>query len=76
MNTQQALTTKQVEILILLEKIERFKKVAEEEITVEVGEILVSNYDMSDEELEENIEILQFYGYINEEYELTIDGKQ
>lgn len=77
MGTQQQLTTQQVELLILIKEIADFDKEQPGNIPQGgVGEIIVSNNIMTSEELKEVSEVLESYGYLHGNYELTMDGKQ
>ena len=77
MGTQQALTTKQLELLTLLYSIEEFvEKEAKEEIVTPINEILISNCVYKEEEYDELTEALIAYGYVDDSIKLTTDGKQ
>lgn len=74
MGTQQALTTNQLELLTIIYDIEEFGKKHGNE--TDIQEILVQNDLISEEEFEEISEVLIYYGYLSEDREVTIDGKQ
>lgn len=76
MGTNQQLTTEQLELLILLNEINVFKENLDEELETGVHEIIVSSQVMEAEKLDEIADVLEHYGYINDEYEPTIDGVQ
>ena len=77
MGTQQALTTKQLELLTLLYSIEEFvDKEAKEEMVTPIDEILISNCVYKEEEYDELTEALIAYGYVDDNIKLTTDGKQ
>lgn len=76
MGTNQQLTTEQLELLILLNEINEFKENLDEELETGVHEIIVSSQVMEAEKLDEIADVLEHYGYINDEYEPTIDGVQ
>lgn len=77
MGTQQQLTTEQVELLILIKEIEDFNKEQSGNIPEGgVGEIIVSNGVMTADEFDNITDILENYGYLQNDYELTTDGRQ
>lgn len=77
MGTSQALTTEQIELLILIECIEDFDK--ENPGNVPLGgikEILDTNSLMEPEDFDRIAKVLEYYGYLENGDELTIDGRQ
>lgn len=77
MGTQQQLTTEQIELLILIKEIEDFNREQPGNIPDGgVGEIIVSSGVMTADELKDTTDILENYGYLQNDYELTIDGRQ
>lgn len=81
MGTHQQLTTEQVEVLILIKVISEFEEESHEKLTTDLEEIIDSN-KMTKDSGEEICEMLEYYGYIEEDitegigYALTLDGKQ
>lgn len=73
MSTQQQLTTEQVEFLTLICSIEELRKV--EELPPSFI-ILTQDKAYTTEEYEELSEVLQHYGYLDEDDKVTTDGKQ
>lgn len=77
MGTQQALTTEQVELLIIISEIEKFDSVHPGNIPDGgIKEILNNSSIMTPEEFDQLANILEHYGYLHHGDELTIDGKQ
>lgn len=76
MGTSQQLTTEQLELLILLNEINVFKEKLDEELETGVHEIIVSSHVMKAEKFDEIADVLEHYGYINDEYEPTEEGIQ
>lgn len=77
MGTQQALTTEQVELLILINDIEDFDREHPGNIpTGGIKEILDSSNVMEPEKFSQLANVLEHYGYLHNGDELTIDGKQ
>lgn len=77
MSTQQALTTEQVELLIIISEIEKFDSVHPGNIPDGgIKEILNNSSIMTPEEFDQLANILEHYGYLHHGDELTIDGKQ
>ena len=74
MGTQQALTTNQLELLTLIYDIEEFGREHGNETGIK--EILTQDGFMSDVEFDEISKVLIYYGYLSEDGEVTIDGKQ
>lgn len=74
MGTQQALTTNQLELLTIIYDIEEFGKKHGNETAIK--EILTQDGYMSDVEFEEISQVLIYYGYLSEDVEVTIDGRQ
>lgn len=74
MGTQQALTTKQLEFLILVESIEEFGKKNGNQTAI--MEILTQDKFMTVEEYLELDRVLEYYGYLNEYGNTTVDGRQ
>ncbi len=81
MGTYQQLTTEQLEVLILLKAISKFEEENHGKLTTDLVEIIDSN-KMTKDPGEEICEMLEHYGYIEENitegigYDLTLDGKQ
>lgn len=77
MGTQQTLTTEQVELLIIISEIEKFDSVHPGNIPDGgIKEILESSNIMTTEKFCQLANILEYYGYLHNGDELTIDGKQ
>lgn len=77
MGTQQALTTEQLELLIIIDEIETFDRVHPDNIPAGgIKEILNNNGIMSPEDFSRIANVLGYYGYIHNGDELTVDGKQ
>lgn len=77
MGTQQQLTTEQAELLILIKEIEDFNREEPGHIPDGgVGRLLVENTNVTPDELDIITETLEYYGYLQNDYELTIDGRQ
>lgn len=77
MDTQQALTTEQLELLIIIDEIETFDKVHPDNMPAGgIKEILNNNGIMSPEDFSRIANVLGYYGYIHNGDELTVDGKQ
>ena len=77
MGTSQALTTEQIELLILIECIEEFDKENPGNIpNGGIREILVENSIMELEDFDRITEVLEYYGYLKNGDELSIDGRQ
>lgn len=78
MGTSQALTTEQVEILILIDEINEY--LAENNITLEVPmSETIDGCIATEDRCVEICEVLEYYGYIKSvgnDYALTVDGKQ
>ena len=74
MGTQQALTTKQLEVLTLIYDIEEFGK--KHGNVTGIKEILTQDGYMQDEEFDKYYKVLDYYGYLSVEGNVTIDGKQ
>lgn len=74
MGTQQQLTTAQLKLLILMYDIEEFAK--ENEVTTSKKEIITQDNYMTVEDYDKFSEVLCEYGYITEDDDLTIDGRQ
>lgn len=90
MGTQQALTTRQLEILILIKEIEDMKAQSDDEQKTHNSEILdnifkdesgekdddtLEYHRYLDESWEKAVNTLDYYGYLDD-FKLTIDGKQ
>ena len=74
MGTQQELTTKQLETLIIFDELQ---KLAEADlICTGIKEILTQDHFMSLEEFNEVFEALNYYGYVDMYGNVTMDGKQ
>lgn len=77
MGTQQALTTEQVELLILIDSIEEFESKNPGNIPPGgIKEILDSSNVMEPEKFSQLANVLEHYGYLHNGDKLTIDGKQ
>ena len=77
MGTQQALTTEQLELLIIIDEIETFDRVHPDNMPAGgIKEILNNNGIMSPEDFSRIANVLGYYGYIHNGDELTVDGKQ
>lgn len=77
MGTQQALTTEQAQLLIIINGIEEFDSVHPGNIPAEgIKGILESSNIMTSEKFCQLANILEYYGYLHDGDELTIDGKQ
>lgn len=77
MGTQQQLTTEQAELLVLIKEIEDFDKEQPGHIPEGgVGEIIVSSEIMTANEFNDITDILENYGYLQNDCELTMDGRQ
>lgn len=77
MGTQQALTTEQIELLIIISEIEEFDRKHPRNIPQGgIKEILESSNIMTSEEFKRLANVLEYYGYLHNGDELTIDGKQ
>ena len=76
MGTHQELTTEQIEFLILIKEIEQYREKAEEEIIPTNKEIITQDNYMTVDEAESFANRLQYYGYLDKYYELTVDGEQ
>jgi len=78
MGTQQALTTKQLETLIIIRAIEQY--IVEEDINSKFDDIFEKiSWDSAgirDTEVEEICKVLERFGYIGNNKRLTLDGKQ
>ena len=81
MGTNQALTTEQVEVLIVIDKINKYLAETKEFLRDKMAVIIDDSLRTTDGCMAD-IEVLEYYGYVREcedvddEYELTIDGKQ
>lgn len=77
MGTSQALTTEQIELLILIECIEDFDKENPGNIPNDgIKAILDTNSIMEPDDFDRITEVLEYYGYLENGDELTIDGRQ
>lgn len=77
MGTQQALTTEQTELLIIIDEIEEFDRKHPGNIPLGgIKEILESSNVMTSKEFSQLANVLGHYGYLHNGDELTIDGKQ
>ena len=77
MGTSQALTTEQVELLILIECIEDFDKKNPGNVPPGgIKEILDTNSIMEPDDFDRIAKVLEYYGYLENGDELSIDGKQ
>lgn len=74
MGTQQALTTEQLELLTIIYSIEDFSK--GKGVTTSIKEILTQDHYMTVEEFNNHYGALVYYGYLDKDGVLTIDGKQ
>lgn len=73
---ERKLTTEQMEILMLLNEITEYVEKEDYQLTVPLDEIIVSNNMKDDEEFYEITDLLENYGYIDEDYVPTREGKQ
>lgn len=77
MGTQQVLTTEQIEFLIIIDDIEEYDRKHPGNIPAGgIKEILESSSIMTSEEFKRLANVLEYYGYLHNGDELTIDGKQ
>lgn len=77
MGTQQVLTTEQIELLIIIDDIEEYDRKHPGNIPAGgIKEILESSSIMTSEEFKRLANVLEYYGYLHNGDELTIDGKQ
>lgn len=78
MGTQQALTTEQVEILILIDEINKYLARSKEILNVPMAET-IDGCIFTEDGCAEICEVLKYYDYVESvenDYVLTIDGKQ
>lgn len=81
MGTNQELTTEQVEVLIVIDEINKYLAKTREFLRDKMAVVIDESLHTTDGCMAV-IEVLEYYGYVKEcediddEYELTIDGKQ
>lgn len=77
MGTQQALTTEQISLLLMIKAIDDFGKENPDNIPPGgVMEVLVSNDLIQPEDYDRITTVLKHYGYLHNGDELTTDGRQ
>lgn len=77
MGTQQALTTEQLELLVFIDEIQGYEKEHPNSIPAGgIKEVLDSSSIMDSDNFSRIANVLEYYGYIHNGDELTIDGKQ
>jgi len=81
MGTHQELTTEQLEVLILIDEINKYLAESRAFLEDNISAVIDGSLHTADGCMAV-IEVLEYYGYIkesedmNDDYELTIDGKQ
>lgn len=77
MGTQQELTTEQISLLLMIKMVEDFEKENPNNIPDGgVKEVLDSNDLVKPEDFDRIAKVLEYYGYLRNGDELTIDGRQ
>ena len=76
MSTQQQLTTEQAEVLITLSLLEKFEDEGDISMSEKIDRFSWDCIGVDGDEVDELLETIEYYGYINSESCLTIDGKQ
>lgn len=77
MGTQQALTTEQLELLVIIDEIQEYDKEHPNSIPAGgIKEVLDSSSIMDSDNFNRIANVLEYYGYIHNGDELTVDGKQ
>lgn len=77
MGTQQALTTEQLELLVIIDEIQEYDKEHPNSIPAGgIKEVLDSSSIMDSDNFNRIAHVLEYYGYIHNGDELTVDGKQ
>lgn len=79
MGTQQALTTEQLELLIILQELALYSDDKIGELTAVTEKFELISWDSIGREIEDvdrDITVLQYYDYIDKNMEITIDGEQ
>lgn len=78
MGTQQTLTTEQVEIMILIDEINKYLAENKEKLAVPMSET-IDGCIATEDRCVEICKVLEYYGYVKSvgnDYALTMDGKQ